>query len=116
MEIYKITDVEKMAAGLREFCFENDKLGTPSPDVGYDGYVTIPQICQMIAESAKADDGGFYITEEGIAEVRDKISQRVVSTALARIAALGHIEVGFEDGEFTFWKAGGDGNAIRTVA
>lgn len=116
MELYKITDIDQMADGLREFCFNNFDLGTPPPELGYDGYVTIPQIKHMILSAAKFEDGGLYITDEGITVVSLAISRRVKTTALARIAAAGLVEVGFDGKEFIFWKPEGDGDAIGTVA
>jgi hypothetical protein len=116
VEVYKITDLDQMSEALREYAFRNEDLGTPSAELGYDGYITVPQVKQMILERAVEADGGHYIADEDIALVVTAIAKRVVTTALARLASAGLVEVGFEDGEFTFWKAEGDENDIRAVA
>lgn len=109
--VYRIDDIVQMASAMRSATFESRDLGVPHPDVGYDGYVTVPQIESMIRDQAEEDEEGYlYIDSDGIIEVEEAIASAVHSAALSKLAAADLIECAWsdEDNDFIYFRKDSD--------
>jgi hypothetical protein len=108
-EVYCIVNLEKYASMVRREAadsFAKDEKLDENEDL--EGYVTINQVCQMIAENAmgKDEEGHYIITREGYNFLFAQIKTRIYNSGLSKLAAKDLLECAWDEKKKTmiFWS------------
>lgn len=107
-EVYCIINPEKYAHMVRREAadsFAKEERLDENEDL--EKYVTINQVCQMIAENAmgKDDEDHYVITKEGYNFLFAQIKTRIYNSGLSKLAAKNLLECAWDEKKKTmiFW-------------
>jgi hypothetical protein len=101
---YVINDLEMYAQSIRK----NAALSfSENYNEDLDSFVTISQVCQLIADNAIGldEEDKYIIDEDSYNYTFDQIRIRLYNIGLARLASAGEIECAWDDeaNEMVFW-------------
>jgi len=103
-ESYIVNDLENYAQSIRK----NAALSfSETYDEDLDNFITIPQVCKLIADNAIGvdEENNYIIDEDSYNDTFDQVRTWLYNVGLARLAGAGHIECAWDNdaNEMIFW-------------
>lgn len=106
-ETHVIMNLDKYAAYMRK---KAASYFSEEYDDDLNEFVTIPQVCQMIAHrsSGKDEQNRYLLSETGCDELFEDLKTRLYNCGLSKLAAKDLLECAWDDeeGEMVFWARG----------